>query len=713
MDPLATFGPYTLLRAISATRDSVSFAASFEGSPDGPLIAAVKVLRPHLLAAEGLEEALVEEMKLASRLNHVNVGQVFDFAKHDDHAYIVLEFVDGVPVSAIQAAVEPGQKAVSPEVAAYVCAETCAGIAYAHGRRDERGNVLGIAHARLNPRVILLSKSGFVKIVDFGLSRALTDVAAIEPDPYELQFVAPEVVRGDDYDGRADVFSVGAIAFFLLTGRPIYGDAEGPDLVAKARRGYVPSIRDVDDEIPEALAELVDKALSSAPDDRYADAAELRSGLAAWLRRNSPGFGRHRLKAYMQRLLPETTYGLLEGQSWEPLHRKHFRHLDTDSLIAERVEFSDGIAPAKDAIAPLMEDPEVPSLRPLDIASMKTGAHPSIQDAAAAARERGRTKPAPATNVTVPPLPSAATPPPAPDEEPDEAGEGGAIDQDAATPASDSAPPVRTERSSDDDALSGDSATDADDAAAPSTGAPRVPKLDVPSADAGVQIDPSLVYDNEQDHVYERSVITEAATAARTSSRAGTVIGVLVALALLGGLAYGAWWLVQQQEAATATTAPERVVFVTSRPQGARIVVDGQDSGLRTPAPLRGLGEGSTTIAVDLEGFEAPPSKTIEPDAPNTEVAFELQPREHRIVVESEPEGADIVVDGEVVGTTPGGIGPLRVDYRTGVDIILRKEGFLSGRVTATWDPSERESAVRLTLDPDPDAAPEGADAPR
>ncbi len=723
MEALAAFGPYTILRAIAAGTDSVSFAARFEGKKDQEHILALKVLRPELTSDEAFAAKLLDEMRMAVRLNHVNVAQTFDFGRAPEGpSYVALEFVDGVPLGLLQAAVDSGQKAVTTEVAAFICAEACAGLAYAHGRRDERGKLLGITHSRVTPRTVLMSKSGLVKVVDFGLGRALTAAEKPLTDVLDQHFVAPEVLRGEAFDQRADIFSIGALAYLLFTGQHIYEDATGDELDEKARRGYVPAIRDIDGAVPEDIAVLVDQALSSDPEKRFADATELRSGLAAWLRRNSPGFGRHRLKTYLNRLLPATTYGLLPGSEWETLHRKHFRPYDADSLIHESIETDATISTTKDDITPLLENPDVPGLGELDVARMATGAHPSVLDRAHAratvrtpatqrrpsmtGRPRKVRTPPPMPTVPIIPVPqSTAAARTAPK----------SADEPVRTPAPD-VPEVFASRTPPELDAPAAQAKPSVVSAPPKASAAAAPAeddelnivipTDVPERE-GIEIDPNLVYDDSIDYGDQVLAVAEADALTRPPRSWGSIIGVVFGIALLAGLAFGGKWFVDQQAAiAGATTAPQVSVFVTSRPQGAAIVVDGQDTGLITPAPLRSIPAATASVTVRMAGFDPAAPQTLDPAVPPGQMQFQLEPAEHRIRVDSDPQGAEVIHDGEVVGVTPMQVGPVRRDYRQGVDLVLRMDGYFDEHLSVDWAPDQGESSVRRPLRVDPNYVP-------
>ncbi len=681
MEPLATFGPYTILRAIAANDVAVSFAARFEGQHDAEYVLALKVIQTELSADTAFTELLTEQTKLAVRLNHVNVAQTFDLGKTEGREYVVLEFVDGIPLGLIQSAVQKGVKAVTAEVATFIAAEMCAGLAYAHGRRDERGRPLDIVHTQIGPRTVLLAKSGLVKVVDFGLSRALTAHFGSERfDSEVLNFAAPEIVRGEEYDNRADVFSVGAVAYLLLTGRRVYHGARGDDLVARAERGYVPDIRDADSSTPEELAALVTRALSPDREQRFADATELRSGLAAWLRKNSPGFGRHRLKNYLQRLLPEATYGLLPDREWETLHRKHFEYLDPDSVLGEEIGDGVGVPKHKDDLESLLVNPDLPAPHKLDVSRMATGAHEMVRgDAMRRASARG----ASTETLTVSEAERVQAPPP-----------GDGLDDAAEVFASRSY-------------LDGEQTPSAVDV--PTVDAPPEPE---PEPEEEPRADPKelaeAVYDDTIDPDFSRQAMEEAedrATGASPSS-SGRFIAIFVALLILGGLGLGVKHVIDLRGVEPAADEGPPPVFVTSRPQGAEIVVDGEPLGLTTPAPLRALSPTASSVTVSLAGFETPPAQTVGADTARGAVNFVLEPTPHRIRIDSDPPGAEVIYEGHVAGNTPYVLGPIGVDYRQGVDLVVRLEGYLDERISVDWAPGAGESSIRRPLQPDPAYVP-------
>ena len=335
MAAMAQFGPYDILDRLSASPQAVAFSATIrQGSLKGRRVS-LRFVAPHLLDEDALRQRFVESLRLVARLHHVNVLQTFDFGRWEDLFYMVLEYVEGRSLARlIDDRTRGTGGALPPDIAAFVIAEICAGLHYAHTRRDQRGQALEVVHGDLRPREVLLSHSGEVKIANFGLSKAWFATS----DPRErvaddrADYLAPEVLRGEDATPASDIFSVGAIAYRLLAGAPVRGAGGGEPDPQRWRRPIVP-LATLAPQLPRALTDAVQRALAESPRSRYAAASDLRTDVLGWLREHSPGFGRHRLRAFLQDLLPPPSYPTTSGSPGSPVLRKEFHVEDTFSLL--------------------------------------------------------------------------------------------------------------------------------------------------------------------------------------------------------------------------------------------------------------------------------------------------------------------------------------------------------------------------------------------
>jgi eukaryotic-like serine/threonine-protein kinase len=219
----------------------------------------VKVLHPELAADPSFRTRFHEEAVNAARLTHPNIVALYDTGEQGDVAYIVMELVNGPTLREALGRHGP----LPPSRAARLSMEVAAALDYAHQA--------GVNHGSLKPGNILLADDGTVKVADFSIARAATD-----DDPSRTGevlgadgYLAPEVARGDDADGRADVYGLGACLYEMLTGRPPGADPS-TTVPPRALRAGVP--RDLD--------AIVRRAMATAPDDRFQTVQAMAAALS-------------------------------------------------------------------------------------------------------------------------------------------------------------------------------------------------------------------------------------------------------------------------------------------------------------------------------------------------------------------------------------------------------------------------------------------------
>jgi len=248
---------------------------------------AIKRILPNLTKNPKFVSMFLDEAKLSLYLQHANIVQVFDISKTPDAAYfLVMEYVDGCNLkSLIERQKQRGKRIEIPH-SIYLMIECCKGLNYAHNLENpETMEPLGIVHRDISPPNILLSKNGEVKLVDFGLAKANSQIESTDPGVVKGKFsyLSPEAASGLEVDNRADVFAVGIILWELFTGRRLfYGDTDY-QTVELVRQARVPSIAALNPEIEPELEAVVRKALARDPDERYQSAADLGDALAQYL----------------------------------------------------------------------------------------------------------------------------------------------------------------------------------------------------------------------------------------------------------------------------------------------------------------------------------------------------------------------------------------------------------------------------------------------
>jgi eukaryotic-like serine/threonine-protein kinase len=234
---------------------------------------AVKVLSNGLDGDATSRERFLREARLAARLSHQNVVKVFDAGEADGKPYIVMEYVPGRTVDELL----KRRRRVSPPEAIDLVAQACEGIQHAHEH--------GLIHRDVKPGNLLVRDDGCVKVVDLGIARAAGSTRLTQRGTIlgTAAYLAPEQAAGEDVTAAADVYSLGAVLYQLLTGRPPYEFDSLAELAAKQTAGEIVPPRDLDPSIPDRLEAVTMRALARDPRFRPASAAELGAELRASL----------------------------------------------------------------------------------------------------------------------------------------------------------------------------------------------------------------------------------------------------------------------------------------------------------------------------------------------------------------------------------------------------------------------------------------------
>jgi len=257
------------------------FLAEKKGAEDVVKLLVVKRILPAYGSSPKFREMFAEEANLATRLNHPNIVQVYEFQDYGDEGQLLsMEYVEGVDLGKLMAGARAREMRIPPWVAAYVIAEAAKGLHYAHERKGDKGVPLGIVHRDVSPQNILLSYEGAVKIADFGVATANMFREEVGVLKGKFGYMSPEQARGERVDRRSDIYALGVILHEMLSGRPLHPGLSGDDLLAAVRSGQVePPSRYVPD-VPAQLEAIVMRALSARREDRYQSARDMSGAIA-------------------------------------------------------------------------------------------------------------------------------------------------------------------------------------------------------------------------------------------------------------------------------------------------------------------------------------------------------------------------------------------------------------------------------------------------
>ena len=246
---------------------------------------AIKRVLPHLASHTNFIGMFLDEARLGARLNHANIVSVFDIGKADNSYFIVMEFVDGTNLKKIMETLRSKRKPFPLKDAIYIAMEACRGLSYAHELQDDDGGPLDLVHRDVSPPNILISKRGEVKVTDFGLAKARTQLEKTDPGVVKGKFsyLSPEVAGGKGADERADIFALGVCVWEMLAGRRLFLGETDYETVQAVSAAEVPSLVGTHVEVDEEFDTLLQRALARAPEGRFQSAREFGDALAGYL----------------------------------------------------------------------------------------------------------------------------------------------------------------------------------------------------------------------------------------------------------------------------------------------------------------------------------------------------------------------------------------------------------------------------------------------
>jgi serine/threonine-protein kinase len=277
-------GPYELLVPLAQGATAEVWAARTTGTALEKIVA-MKMMRTQDDEDFDAESMFLDEARLVARIRHPNVAAVLDLGDQEDVLYIVIEWVEGEPLQILlreawgahATATGKGGRGVPLQLALRIVQQAATGLHAAHELKDEAGKPIGLVHRDVSPQNILVGYDGTVKVIDFGVAKASSNMQRTRVGQIKgkVPYMAPEQAIGDKVDRRSDVFALGIVLYQLLTGKhPFRGDNEFATLARIRDKKPAESARVHMPDVPEALDEVVQQALAKEPDGRFATMAE-------------------------------------------------------------------------------------------------------------------------------------------------------------------------------------------------------------------------------------------------------------------------------------------------------------------------------------------------------------------------------------------------------------------------------------------------------
>jgi serine/threonine-protein kinase len=270
------FGRYLLLDRIATGGMAELFRAVIHGVEGFQRTFIVKRILADKASSPDFIRMFCDEARICALLHHPNVTQVYDFGHVAGTYFLAMEYLPGKDLASLARALRAAKASVPPGLAAYIAREAALGLHYAHTLRGPDGEGLGIVHRDVTPSNIMLLFAGGVKLLDFGIAKSAAGRAE-DPDIVKGKFayLAPEQARGEDVDGRADVFALGVTLWEMLVGRRLFAGKDDLETLRNVLERPVPPPSSLRPQVPVALDRVVARALERQREQRYATAEEL------------------------------------------------------------------------------------------------------------------------------------------------------------------------------------------------------------------------------------------------------------------------------------------------------------------------------------------------------------------------------------------------------------------------------------------------------
>jgi eukaryotic-like serine/threonine-protein kinase len=304
------FGKYMLLRQLAVGGMAEVYLARQSGPAGFEKECVIKRILPSLAADGQFVQMFLDEARIAARLAHPHIVQIFDLGQLGPQDYFLcMEHVHGADLQQIVEAQTARGGKVPLAIALRLVSNVAEGLDHAHRATDKSGAPLGIVHRDVTPSNVMVSFDGVAKILDFGIAKAAaqglkvgrTEVGVIKG---KIPYMSPEQVQGETLDARSDLFSLGSILYELTVGHKPFDGTNPAEISIKVLHDEPQAPELVIGHYPEPLAAIVRRALAKRPQDRYPSARDFQVDLDEFLVAGGIRCTSHEVAAYLDDLLP-------------------------------------------------------------------------------------------------------------------------------------------------------------------------------------------------------------------------------------------------------------------------------------------------------------------------------------------------------------------------------------------------------------------------
>ena len=297
---------------------------------------AVKRVLPHIAEDKDFIEMFIDEAKLVSQLQHPNIPQVYHLGKFDEQYFISMEFISGQDVRSIFDRARSQNIQLDLGICAHIIMEVCEALDYAHRKTNANREPLHLIHRDVSPQNIIVSYDGTIKLIDFGIAKAVGQINQTQAGILKGKFsyMSPEQARGYTIDARSDLFGLGAVLYELVTLERCFLGQSDFSTIERVRNTEYKLPRKIRRDIPSQLEKIVRKALAKDPNDRFQSAADFQEALRVFVRTQQNQRNRGQVQTYLSTIFQDEILGEKERiQAFRAYAAEHIpeaqRHYDS------------------------------------------------------------------------------------------------------------------------------------------------------------------------------------------------------------------------------------------------------------------------------------------------------------------------------------------------------------------------------------------------
>ncbi len=303
-----TIGKYVLLEKLAMGGMAEVFLSRALGAGGISKFFAIKRILPQYADSPEFIDMFREEAKIAINLKHSNIVSIHEFGIQEQQFFLVMDFVEGRNLRQILNKMKKAKVQFPTEHIIFLIREIAAGLDHAHRCIDSTtGRPLNITHRDMSPQNVMISFDGEVKIVDFGIAKAESQVETTRAGTLKGKFgyMSPEQAEGLSVDSRTDIFSLGIVMWEILANDRLFAANNEINTLRKIRDCHIPSLRKINPNIHGDLEKIVQKALARDKNLRYQSAAALHKDLNRFLNRQYPDFSSHDFAGYIKTIFAD------------------------------------------------------------------------------------------------------------------------------------------------------------------------------------------------------------------------------------------------------------------------------------------------------------------------------------------------------------------------------------------------------------------------